>query len=307
MTIELTTYTPDLAQDLADFYNGQILGVPHCHATDKNNWKDLLLPLVEPTKTSPLRFHRRLKAQQFLIAREAGRIVGFVHSVIKRARKKTGADRGTIAFLAYERGQRLAGQTLLTAAEDFFHSHDIQTVYAFPGSQRYPFYHLDSAALSERLDHVQALLAYNGYRLNNGVIFLERPDLRPSPPPMSPAYGDIQLDWSEHKGDLPNLRLEAVKDGTSLGICDCISFVYFGSLSPVREWFIVKWLGVEKEMLGQRLGLYLLERSLAEMQEVGYRHAAIGTGYDNHLAYLFYTNHGFRAVDWTYEFIRDIQ
>jgi len=305
--MELTIYTPDFAQDLADFYNNQILDVPHCHATEKNNWTDLLLPLVEPTKTSPLRFHRRLKAQQFLIAREAGRIIGFVHSVIKRARKKTGTDRGVIAFLAYERGQRLVGQTLLTAAEKFLHSHDIKTVHAFPGSQRYPFYHLDSAALSERLDHVQALLAYNGYRHGNGVILLERPDLRPSPPPMSAAYGDIQLNWSEHKGDLPNLRLEAVRDGISLGMCDCISFAYFGSLSPVREWFIVKWLGVEKEMLGQRLGLYLLERSLKEMQGVGYRHAAIGTGHDNHLAYLFYTNHDFRAVDWTYEFVRDIQ
>ena len=41
MTIELITYTPDFAQDLADFYNDQILGVPHCHATGKNNWKEV--------------------------------------------------------------------------------------------------------------------------------------------------------------------------------------------------------------------------------------------------------------------------
>ena len=90
------------------------------------------------------------------------------------------------------------------------------------------------------------------------MIFLERPDFRPSLPPLSATYGEIQLNWSKHKDDLLNLRLEAIRDGTSLGICGCISFAYFGSLSPVREWFMVKWLGVEKEMLGQRLGLYLL-------------------------------------------------
>ena len=41
-------------------------------------------------------------------------------------------------------------------------------------------------------------------------------------------------------------------------------------------------------------------------RERGYRHGAISTAFDNDRAFLFYTNHGFRVVDWTYEFAREL-
>ena len=41
-------------------------------------------------------------------------------------------------------------------------------------------------------------------------------------------------------------------------------------------------------------------------REHGYRHGAISTAFDNDRAFLFYTNYGFRVVDWTYEFAREL-
>ncbi len=53
---------------------------------------------------------------------------------------------------------------------------------------------------------------------------------------------------------------------------------------------------------GQGLGRYLLQHALQEMHKVGYRHAAISSGLDNHRAFLFYNNCGYRTVDWTYQY-----
>lgn len=68
---------------------------------------------------------------------------------------------------------------------------------------------------------------------------------------------------------------------------------------------------VEDEFQGQGLGRYLLQYALQEMKKIGYRHAAISTAWDNHRAFLFraflfYSNCGYRTVDWTYEFVKNL-
>ena len=57
----------------------------------------------------------------------------------------------------------------------------------------------------------------------------------------------------------------------------------------------------------QGLGRYLLQRALREMHGAGYRHAAISTHWRNYRAFLFYSNYGYRVVDWTYGLRREIQ
>jgi ribosomal protein S18 acetylase RimI-like enzyme len=54
------------------------------------------------------------------------------------------------------------------------------------------------------------------------------------------------------------------------------------------------------------LGRHLLQRSLQEMHRIGYRNASISTDWENHRALLFYSNHGFNVVDWTYCYGRDL-
>ena len=245
---------------------------------------------------------------QFLIAQEGGEVLGFVHYSVKRPKKKNeqGPGQGIIPFLAYPRGQRQVGQALIEAAEADFRARAVHRVVAFPFSDSYPFYHLDQASLSDRLDHVQALLTFNGYARKDGEVFMDWMDFQPAVPLLLDSYGDIVLTWMEGKGPLPNLQVEAVQDKKSLGLCECLSFRHFGNLTLERDWLFVKGLNVAKGMQGQKLGLYLLQRALEEMRQAHYRHAAISASHDNPRAFLFYTNHGFRAFDTTYEFVREL-
>ena len=49
------------------------------------------------------------------------------------------------------------------------------------------------------------------------------------------------------------------------------------------------------------LGKPLLFRGRNEILSAGYRHTAISTALHNNRAFLFYSNHGYRLVDWTYQ------
>lgn len=307
--MELVPYTPDLAPDLSAFYNDLVRDVPHCHPTKPEHWTTLLQPVLDPRQSSPYRFHRRLENQQVVIALENDTVLGFVHCALRLPKRKstTHTARGIIPFLAYARGQRAIGQALLEKAEALLRAHGITRVHAFPDTNRYPFYHLDNATLSDRLEHIQALLVFNGYSRTEGEIFLDWPDFKPVLPPLLDTYGTIAVTLTQKgKSPLPNIKVEAMRSDQSLGECDGHAFGHFDSLNPDPNWLFIGWLGVKDAFQDQKLGLYLLQRTLAEMHDVGYRHATISTSSDNHRALLFYSNHGFRMVDWTYEYVREL-
>ena len=52
---------------------------------------------------------------------------------------------------------------------------------------------------------------------------------------------------------------------------------------------------------------YLRGRALVEMKKAGYRHAAISAGWDNYRAISFYSNYGYRVVDWAYGLQRGLR
>ena len=303
--MELIPYCSELAGDLAEFYNSMTADVPHCYPSSGEDWKALFLPLTEPGKSSPLRFHRRLKDQSVLVAREHRQVIGFIHCAIKKPRKTDRSDEGVIPFLAYQRGRREVGEGLLGQAMSFFRERHVDVVSAFTGSHRYPFYHVDNATLSSRLEHVHALLACHGYQRTEAQICLDWVDFDPVLLPRQESFGEIDLQWKE-KGERgrPNLTIEAKRDGEFLGMCGCLSFRHFGSLSPEENWLFVKWIEVAAPMRGRGLGAYLLHRCLSELYEVGFRHAALICADDNARALLFYANHGFRATDWMYRYER---
>ena len=73
-----------------------------------------------------------------------------------------------------------------------------------------------------------------------------------------------------------------------------------------QDWLFVIWLWVKDDLQGQGLGRHLLQRNLQEMHGVGYRHAAISTDWENHRAFLFYSNYGFHQADWTFCYRREL-
>ena len=81
-----------------------------------------------------------------------------------------------IRFLWYRRGRRTVGQALLAAAEEHLRERGMAQAVAFQQDYRYRCYHFAHAYLSDHLDHVQALLAFNGYQRAAGEVFLDWPD-----------------------------------------------------------------------------------------------------------------------------------
>ena len=85
-----------------------------------------------------------------------------------------------------------------------------------------------------------------------------------------------------------------------------ISCGEFSRADAAQDWVFVKWLGVTDDLQGNKLGRHLLQRNLQEMHRIGYRHASISTDWENHRALLFYSNYGFRQVDWTFCYRREL-
>ena len=200
--------------------------------------------------------------------------------------------------------KRRVGQAVLEKAEDYLKAFNVSRIFAFPQDCRYRFYHFSHAYLSDALDQVQGLLGFNGYRRSEGEVFLDWENYVVTPVPSSLPV-TLSINWKEGRGKHPNCTVLAHQDGEQVGICESICGGEFSSHPDAQDWFHTVWLGVEDDFQGQGLGRYLLQYALQEMKKIGYRHAAISTAWDNHRAFLFYSNCGYRTVDWTYEFVKD--
>ena len=288
--MELKPYQAVDAEEIADAYSAQVLGVPHCHAVSAADFHAGIggLPL-------------RDRAQ--IVTRDRGAVVGFVDAGVAEL---DGEAVGAIPFLWYERGRRAVGQKLLDAAEEHLRHAGGEHVQAFPQEYRYPFYHLKAAYLSDRLGHVAALLVFNGYRRTRGEVFLDWPECEVEAPPAFATPMEISLEFPVGKGRLPGVTVRASLDGEEVGVCENKSCGEFSRAEAAQDWLFTTWLGVQDAAQGRGLGKYLLLRALHEMHEVGYRHAVISTALENHRAYLFYSNCGYHTVDWTYGFTRSL-
>ena len=95
--------------------------------------------------------------------------------------------------------------------------------------------------------------------------------------------------------------MRAYLDDEEIGECESVSGGEFSSHPDAQDWLHTTGLDIEEPYQGQGIGRYLLQYSLQEMHQVGYRHATISTDWENYRAFLFYSNCGYRVVDWTYE------
>jgi predicted N-acetyltransferase YhbS len=295
-------YDPAMSRELASVYNQAVRPVPHCHPADAAELASALAPAVGEVEG-----HRRLHSEAVFAARQGCSMAGFIHVAIERPKEQDQPEQGVIRFACYARGQRRLGQSLLTAAEDYLRERGVARVTAFPQDYRYRFYHLEHAYLSDHMDLVQPLLTFNGYQRTRSEVFLDLPNFEPVVPVPSDVGADVSLEWREGRGVRPGLLLHARRDGRQVGVCVCVSCGEYATAAEAQQWVFTTWLGVEEEVQGRGLGRHLLQRALRETHAIGYRHAAISAAGDNARAFLFYSNFGYRVVDWTYAFSRDLK
>lgn len=302
-------YEPSMLGELALLYSRAVGSVPHCHPVTGEEFAKALAGL-EAGGRSDGASDERMHSEDVLVATEGERAVGFAHVGMGLLREgeddRAEAERGVIRFLWYERGRRAAGQALVTAAENALRARGAARALAFTQTFRYPFYHLGYAYVSSAMDHVQAVLALSGYRRCDGEMFLDWPDFEP--PASAGAGGDVELTVEPQpgRGRRPGLAVRALHDCAELGRCVSVSAAEYAGAAEEEDWLFTKDLWVTEAEQGRGLGKALLGRSLAEARALGYRHAAISTDWRNHRAQLFYGNFGYRAVDWTYGFAREI-
>ena len=301
--MEIVQYTPDLQTPVTQFYNHLTAAVPHCYVVkEKKEFADAIRGVTTGQADKKA---GGLDSETAFVAMQNGGVQAFIHVGIGQIGENREEEIGVIRFMGYDRGARRVGQAVLEKAEDYLKAFNVSKIYAFSQDCRYRFYHFEHAYLSDALDQVQALLGYNGYRRSEGEVFLDWENYTVTPVPSSLPV-TLSIDWKDGRGQLPNCTVRAFQDDEEVGECWSVSGGEFSSHPDAQNWLHTTWLGIADEFQGQGLGRYLLQYELQEMHKVGYRHAAISTAWDNHRAFLFYGNCGYRTVDWTYEFVKDL-
>ena len=293
--MEILQYTPDMPAPLAQFYNRLTADVPHCCPVTK---EEFAIALRGVTTGKADKSAGGLDFETAFVVITEGKVQAFIHVGLGQIRDE---DIGIIRFFGYDRGARRAGQAVLKKAEDYLKTFNISRIFAFRSEHRYHFYHFEYAFLSDTLDQIQALLGFNGYHRSNGWVFLdwENYDVTPI---SSPIPITLSVDWKDERGQRPTGIIKAHRDNEEVGLCVSVSGGEYSSHPDAQDWFHTVYLEIEGEFQGQGVGRYLLQYALWEMKKIGYRHATISTGWDDYRALLFYSNCGYRVIDWTYEY-----
>ena len=294
--MEILDYKAEMLGEVAGLFNHGVANVPNCWPVDDADFAGAIAAVCGgECDGGP-----SVDDQALTVAALNGRVVGFAHTGIDRGDSDE-APRGAICFLYYERGCRGAGQALLDAAEARFAARSLSEVCAFNQGYRYRFYCFPHAYLSDRLDHVSALLQLNGYRLAGGEVFLNGLDYEAGELPQVDLDFDLTITRPRRRGRRPGCHLKAHRDGETLGECEITCGGDYSRHPDAQDYGFVDWLGVERPYQHRGLGKLLLFRGRNEMLAAGYRHTAISTALHNNRAFLFYSNHGYRLVDWTYQ------
>ncbi len=295
--MNIVQYTPKLQSVLTAFYNRQTVNVPHCYPVKE---EEFALAMVGVTTGKADIQEGGLDFETAFVAIENRAVQAFIHVGIGQVGANREIPVGVIRFLGYERGARRAGQAVLEKAEAYLKAYNVARIFAFPYGYLYRFYYFGSGHLSDALDQVQALLGFNGYHRSRGEVFLDWENYSVTPTPSSMPV-TFSVEWEQGRGQLPNCTVTAYLDGKEIGDCDAVSGGQFSSHPDAQDWFYTAAIAIEGPFQGRGIGRYLLQYSLQEMRKVGYRHAAISTDWENYRAFLFYSNCGYRAVDWTYK------
>ena len=290
--MEIRDYEASDCEAAARLYTRVTARVPYCGMVSPDSVKREL-----GTHT------KGLEQERVLVAREAGKLTGFIHAGIN-PEGASGEPEGIIRFLATSQHGRAAGQALLESVHRVFRQAGVSQIRAFPQEYRYPFYMVKAAYLSIHIEQVHALLLWNKYQVSRGEVFLEWRDFPHLEPGPCPVPGTIRIEHLDSPGELPDIHLQFFSDDTRIGECRNVSCAHYQHGMEMSRTIFTTWLGIAEPYQGRGLGRHLLFRALQEARETGYRHALISTALPNHRAFLFYAYCGYRLVDWTYELTR---
>lgn len=292
--MEIVPYEPDLASAMADAYNRLTAGLHHCYPATPERLAAVLQPSEEPGRKRPLH------DDHAWVAVRNGDVVAFAHAALLKHTDEHPIPRGMVPFFAYQPGRREAGQALLETLEAHFAERGAPEIIAFHQDHIWPIYHFAHAYLSDRLNHVHALLGQNGYQRSAGEVFLDWSDFDPPDPAEAPVEFELRRKVLPGETQRPGFALLAFQGENQIAECWNAPCGERAPGSGAEDWCLTTWLQVTEAYRGRRLGAHMLALALVEMRELGYRHAAISTSWTNHRAQLFYSNFGYRTSDWTY-------
>jgi ribosomal protein S18 acetylase RimI-like enzyme len=291
-------YSPSLAEETTAAYNRAVANVPCCYPMSPGEFQ-------RAVTSSTASFGRNIVRDSVThVARSEGRIVGWATSAIGTHGSDGLGERAIVRMLYYERGESPAGQALLEAVEERLLGPQFAALAAFAGTFRLPGYHLPYAGLTDRWDHVRALLGMNGYTCRRGEVFLDWPDCEPPDPGSCPMDLEVRVERRPGEVRNPDIEVRALRDQGVIGTCRCLSAATFSRADPAQSRIFTRWIGIHDRYQGQGLGRHLLLLALREARAAGYAHATISSEASNYRAMLLYGNLGYRAVDWTTRYVK---
>jgi GNAT superfamily N-acetyltransferase len=296
--MEIVTFEPQMAADLARCYNELVAPVPY-HSPAREEWFADLRPAQFQSCTD----------EEILAAQDGGDVVGFVHVGISAPPTHpwhVKGEPGVIRFLSYRPGERPIGAALLEAAERWLRDHGRAEVVAEFSSYQYPFYPLPMGHISERVSHLPPLFGMAGYAVPESEVFFHWPDFQPPELARPELPFEVVVDETTTPASLREVRVRAMQGEREVGKCTMLSLSGDDWRPQLADWCICELLLVAESLRGRGLGRYLLVAGLAEMRQAGCRHAMISTDWNNYLACLLYTNVGYRFLDRTFGFSKQI-
>jgi len=289
--MEIRDWQPAMAPDMTTLYNKLIQSVPHCPQLTP---QDLMIGLA--SQSAPPAWP--LTEQRILVGIDGGQVRGFIHIGMEAICHPKETRRGAIRFLAVLQDACHVGQALLDAAEQHLQRNGVREILAFHYDHRYPFYHVEHAYLSSRLEHLHKLLSANDYQKISTELVLELRDFNPHP--AHPPYAACTaIEWQTNPGGSRELIALARDEQDEIGIC--ISAPHRPDFDK-RDWAYTRWLGVKDEHRGKGWGRYLLQTSLNALWGKGFRHASLCVSGDNRHAFRLYTRLGYQQIDRTHAY-----
>lgn len=210
--MNIVKYTPRLQSVLTEFYNRQTVNVPHCYPVKD---EEFALTMRGMNGGADIQ-EGGLAFETAFVAIESRAVQAFIHVGIGQVDDNRRTLVGIIRFLGYERGARRAGQATLEKAEAYLEACNVSHIDAFSQDCRYRFYHFENAGLSDGLDHVQALLGFNGYQYCSGEVFLDWENYSVTPIPSSVPV-TFSVEWEQGRGQRPNCTVRAYLDDEEIG------------------------------------------------------------------------------------------
>ena len=293
--MDIVKYHPGLAEPMYALYNQTIELVVHCYPVSTAVFTEALEPVLH-TQSSGL---KNMRSQYCLAAMEGETLTGFAHAGV-RVNDADRVEGGAIRFLTFEPGNRSYGQLLLDRVESILTDAGATSIVAFHQRFLLPFYHHSPAYLSDRIGHVRALFAMANYEKCEGEVFLDRRLVESQDPAPMGQDLEVRTEKAPSQGVLPGLKNSAWIDGKEVGQCCIISSAETQRCEEVEDRGFMDWLGVEEPWQGKGVGKFLLQQTLNDSYALGYRRMGISTAWDNHRAFVFYSNFGFEVSDWTY-------